>query len=67
MITITYIDGTTDEFKTTKYVFTENDDDDWVIVKENSRDPDNDDEYDADEDVVIAEIRKDQVRKIQYD
>lgn len=67
MITITYTDGTTDEFKTSKYVFTEDDDENWVVIKENSRDPDTDDEYDSDEDVVIAEVRRDQIRKIQYD
>lgn len=67
MITITYTDGTTDEFKTTKHIFvdTENDDD-WAIITENDLDSD-DDDYDSDSDVTIAEIRKDQIRKIQYD
>lgn len=67
MIVITYIDGTTDEFKSTKHltVDTENSDD-WIIVSENQYDTDAD-EYDSDEDVTIAEIRKEQVRKIQYD
>lgn len=67
MITVTYIDGSVDEFKSTKHITadTENDDN-WVIIQENEYDSDADD-YDEDADVTIAEIHKDQIRKIQYD
>jgi hypothetical protein len=67
MITVVYIDGTSDEFKSSSYLFTDfEESDDWISIKENTRDSD-DDEYDSDEDKTIAEIRRDQIRKIQYD
>lgn len=65
MITITYIDGSTDEFKSTKFVFTE-DNDEWLNIKENTNDPDGDD-YDDSDDILIAEIQRSQIRKLQYD
>ena len=67
MIQITYTDGTVDEFKSSKHIAadTENNDN-WVIITENENSED-DDDYDSDNDVTIAEVRKDQIRKIQYD
>lgn len=67
MIKITYTDGTTETFTSPGKFLTVNTDDDenWVMIYENRKDQDNDD-YDSDDDVLIAEIAKDEIRKIQY-
>jgi len=66
MINIVYTDGIVDEFKSTKYLSIDMDsDDEWAIITENTYDSDADD-YDSDEDVTIAQIRKDHIRKIQF-
>ena len=64
---IQYIDGTIDTFKSSKHIYAETDDDnDWVRIVENPNDVDAD-EYDEDENITVAKICKNQVRKIQYD
>ena len=68
MITIVYNDGTTDEFKSDKYltIDTENSREEFLDIIENSHEED-DDDYDSDNDTTIAEIKISEVRKIQYD
>lgn len=70
MITIVYTDGSTDEFKSSKHLFVDDDDSDddsdWLVIRENPKDTD-DDEYDEDEDKLVAEIKKECIRKVQYD
>ena len=66
MITIVYTDGQVDEFKSNKHIFVEDDDDEWLIIKENPNDTD-DDDYDEDNDKLVAEIKKEYIRKVQYD
>jgi hypothetical protein len=67
MIQITYIDGSIDEFKSSSYIFTDfEESDDWVNIKENPKNTD-DDEYNDDDDKTIAEIQRNQIRKIQYE
>ena len=68
MINITYIDGTVDEFKSEKIltISSENSRDEFLDIIENSHEED-DDDYDSDNDITIAEIRISEIRKIQYD
>jgi len=64
-INVTYKDGTTDEFTSNKFVFANDDDDNWFTINENVNDNDSDD-YDEDEDVLVAEINRSEIRKIHY-
>lgn len=67
-ISITYIDGTVDEFKSEKYLSIDTDEsrEEFLDINENPNE-DDDEDYDSDNTVNIAEIRIDQIRKIQYD
>jgi|WetSurMetagenome_2_1015567.scaffolds.fasta_scaffold55809_3 hypothetical protein len=68
IINVTYIDGTVDKFESKSGNLTlDNENSEiWTTITENPHDEDSDD-YDSDDDMVIVEIRTDEIRKIEYE